>query len=188
MVAVGVGVFVFVFAFALLAHAARTAPPVSRTYLADAVEKAGGRNVVNVILVDFRALDTLGEVTVLVAAALGLAALVRARRGQREQAHQPGGGGSGVSRRSLILETVTQAAFDTIWVVSLYLLFAGHNQPGGGFIGGLVEARRWCCAISASAAGRHRRRRRPFRDAARDRAAPGGRHRRCRLAVRLSVP
>ena len=39
---------------------------------------------------------------------------------------------------SLILDTVTRAAFQTVWVFSLYLLFAGHNAPGGGFVGGLV--------------------------------------------------
>ena len=41
---------------------------------------------------------------------------------------------------SLILETGTRAVFHTIWLFSFFLLFAGHNQPGGGFIGGLVAA------------------------------------------------
>ncbi|CAN5879021.1 hypothetical protein BH20ACT7_BH20ACT7_03410 [soil metagenome] len=40
--------------------------------------------------------------------------------------------------RSVILDTVTRATFQAIWVFSLYLLFAGHNAPGGGFVGGLV--------------------------------------------------
>ncbi|MGH3665673.1 MAG: MnhB domain-containing protein [Egibacteraceae bacterium] len=39
---------------------------------------------------------------------------------------------------SVILDTVTRAVFQTVWVFSLYLLFAGHNAPGGGFVGGLV--------------------------------------------------
>jgi len=43
-----------------------------------------------------------------------------------------------VRSRSVILDTVTRAIFQTIWVFSLYLLFAGHNAPGGGFVGGLV--------------------------------------------------
>jgi multicomponent Na+:H+ antiporter subunit A len=43
-----------------------------------------------------------------------------------------------VRSRSVILDTVTRATFQAIWVFSLYLLFAGHNAPGGGFVGGLV--------------------------------------------------
>jgi multicomponent Na+:H+ antiporter subunit A len=41
-------------------------------------------------------------------------------------------------RRSLILDTTVRLVFDSVVVLSLYLLFAGHNQPGGGFVGGLV--------------------------------------------------
>ncbi len=43
-----------------------------------------------------------------------------------------------MTRRSLILDTTVRAVFDTAIVLSLYLLLAGHNQPGGGFVGGLV--------------------------------------------------
>jgi multicomponent Na+:H+ antiporter subunit A len=43
-------------------------------------------------------------------------------------------------KRSLILDVCVQVAFHSVLVLSLYLLFAGHNQPGGGFIGGLVAA------------------------------------------------
>lgn len=43
-------------------------------------------------------------------------------------------------RRSLILDTTTRLVFDATLVLSIYLLFAGHNQPGGGFVGGLVAA------------------------------------------------
>ncbi len=41
-------------------------------------------------------------------------------------------------RRSVVLETSVRLVFHTVLVFSLYLLFAGHNQPGGGFVGGLV--------------------------------------------------
>lgn len=78
--AVAGGVGTFVAAFALVAAAARTADPVSGAHLERALPEAGGRNVVNVILVDFRGFDTLGEITVLTVAALGIAALVRAGR------------------------------------------------------------------------------------------------------------
>jgi multicomponent Na+:H+ antiporter subunit A len=58
-------------------------PAVSQQMLAQSVEKAKGANVVNTILVDFRALDTLGEITVLVMAALGVMALQRLRREEK---------------------------------------------------------------------------------------------------------
>jgi multicomponent Na+:H+ antiporter subunit A len=57
---------------------------VSAYHLAQSVPAAHGRNVVNVILVDFRALDTLGEITVLAAAGLGVIALMRGRRGKEQ--------------------------------------------------------------------------------------------------------
>ena len=44
------------------------------------------------------------------------------------------------ARRSLVVDTTVRLVFDTALVLSLYLLFAGHNQPGGGFVGGLVAA------------------------------------------------
>ena len=58
-------------------------PEVSRRYLEASVPEAFGRNVVNVILVDFRALDTLGEIVVVAVAGLGVAALLAARRRER---------------------------------------------------------------------------------------------------------
>lgn len=45
-----------------------------------------------------------------------------------------------MTRRSLILDTTVRLVFDGVLVLSLYLLFAGHNQPGGGFVGGLVAS------------------------------------------------
>lgn len=47
--------------------------------------------------------------------------------------------GKGEVRRSVVLETVVALAFHTVLVFGVYLLFAGHNQPGGGFVGGLVS-------------------------------------------------
>ncbi len=85
-VAVAGGVGVFVAAFSLVAAGARTAEPVSGAYLEQAVPEAGGQNVVNVILVDFRAFDTLGEITVLTVAALGIVSLVQAGRRQQDEA------------------------------------------------------------------------------------------------------
>ncbi len=73
LVALVVGAFAF--AGGLIAYTFRGGRAVAETYLAEAVPEAAGSNVVNVILVDFRAFDTLGEITVLVAATLGVAGL-----------------------------------------------------------------------------------------------------------------
>jgi multicomponent Na+:H+ antiporter subunit A len=78
--ALSVGAFVTV--AVLVSSQARTAPPASQAYLDAALPEGGGSNVVNVILVDFRGIDTLGEITVLLVAALGIASLVQASRGR----------------------------------------------------------------------------------------------------------
>ena len=79
-IAVSVGIGVFVTAFALVAGSARSVESISGEYLDRALPEGGGRNVVNVILVDFRGLDTMGEITVLLVAALGIASLVLSAR------------------------------------------------------------------------------------------------------------
>ncbi|MCI0712130.1 MAG: DUF4040 domain-containing protein [Chloroflexi bacterium] len=61
---------------ALLASSNREAPPIRYWFEENAYELGQGHNIVNVILVDFRGLDTLGETTVLVIAALGVLALI----------------------------------------------------------------------------------------------------------------
>jgi multicomponent Na+:H+ antiporter subunit A len=78
-IAVATGVALTAGAFALWATAGRVAPPGIEEFMARAEPEGGGRNVVNVILTDFRALDTLGEITVLAVAALGVMALVKAK-------------------------------------------------------------------------------------------------------------
>ncbi len=80
VVAVTVGVVVT--AFAVVAASSRTEVPVSHEQIARAEPEGGGRNVVNVIINDIRGLDTLGEITVLVTAALGVAGLAAAARGR----------------------------------------------------------------------------------------------------------
>lgn len=117
-----------------------------------AYEFGFGRNVVNVILVDTRAWDTIGELTVLVVAATGVASLIFLRSRVTERRHavrrrvEPtaggtwlrGTGGLNPGARSLIFEVTTRLLFGLMMIVSIYLLIAGHNLPGGGFAGGLV--------------------------------------------------
>lgn len=64
---------------ALLASTVQLRPTISDYYARNSLSEGFGRNVVNVILVDFRALDTLGEITVLAVAALGVFALLKLR-------------------------------------------------------------------------------------------------------------
>ena len=103
---------------------------------------ANGRNVVNVILVDFRGFDTYGEVTVLAIAALGVYALSRLY-GKKQ-------GGAKTSsadfpdlyhiEHSLILETSTRYLLPLLLLFSVFVILRGHNEPGGGFVGGLIAA------------------------------------------------
>lgn len=78
--AVLAGIFGLIIALlAWLAADRQFAEPISDTLAAMSYPEAKGKNVVNVILVDFRALDTFGETTVVAAAALGIAALMSSR-------------------------------------------------------------------------------------------------------------
>lgn len=170
---IGIGVGVTMAAIALIATGARVADPVSGPFPDLAYEIGHGKNVVNVTLVDLRGWDTMGELSVLILAATGVASLVfvtnrsdsrvlpsmptstgRSRRplvetadGPRPRSTAPGStrqawlvGGLKVKpeNRSLLLEVIVRILFHSIIVVSVYLLFAGHNLPGGGFAGGLV--------------------------------------------------
>ncbi|MCD2192649.1 Na+/H+ antiporter subunit A [Actinomycetospora endophytica] len=149
-----------------VALGARTVPPVSLAFPSQAYDFGAGQNVVNVTLVDIRAWDTIGELSVLLAAATGVASLVfldrrtrvPARGTRRRTPVAPGPVGESswlrgptlerlarqlrpgpaVTERTLLLEVVTRLVFPTIMVLSVYFLFAGHNAPGGGFAGGLL--------------------------------------------------
>jgi multicomponent Na+:H+ antiporter subunit A len=140
----------------VVALGARTATPVSVDFPEQAYEFGGGENIVNVTLVDIRAWDTMLEVSLLVVVATGVASLVflrertgavaraegvpsttAARRAPRDR-WLAASATLAPQRRSVILEVVTRVLFHTIVVLSIYLLFSGHNVPGGGFAGGLV--------------------------------------------------
>jgi multicomponent Na+:H+ antiporter subunit A len=85
-IAVSAAVGVFVVVMALSSSGARTEAPVSREMSEQAYPEGYGKNVVNVILVDIRGIDTLGEITVLVAAGIGITALGRSGRVPRPRA------------------------------------------------------------------------------------------------------
>lgn len=139
-----------VFGFALIANTYRAPSVVSHEMTAKALPEAHGRNIVNVILIDFRGLDTLGEITVLAAASIGAVALARiGRRPSTEpttrSARRDGASGGTPPRgttadpaRIVFVDVTARLIFHVVLMASLWLLFAGHNRPGGGFVGGLL--------------------------------------------------
>ncbi len=131
---------------------------ISPFFLERAVPEGGGTNVVNVMLVDFRGFDTLGEITVLGVVALTVYALLRRFRPAREsmgvppqQQAQEGGppeidadlvsaqAGTDIARGYLLVPAVlVRLLLPVAAVIAVYLFMRGHNLPGGGFVAGLV--------------------------------------------------
>ena len=121
---------------AALAYAIITRPldTVASQILALSLPEGGGSNVVNVILVDFRGFDTLGEIAVFGIAGLVVHALLRRARMLPERRVE------GPPDPLVIPNTVARLLLPLALAVSLYLFLRGHNLPGGGFIAGLVLA------------------------------------------------
>ncbi|MFP7569975.1 monovalent cation/H+ antiporter subunit A [Marivita sp. S2033] len=115
--------------------------PISQFHLANSYKGGGGTNVVNVILVDFRGFDTYGEIIVLGIAALLIFALtetlldgpVRARLLNRKP-DQPRAG----DKHPMMMVVLTRVIMPVVMMVGFYIFLRGHNDPGGGFIAGLV--------------------------------------------------
>ncbi|SMQ67431.1 multisubunit sodium/proton antiporter, MrpA subunit /multisubunit sodium/proton antiporter, MrpB subunit [Plantibacter sp. VKM Ac-1784] len=161
----------------VIALGARQAESIATELPRLAVEEGHGKNIVNVMLVDIRAWDTMGEISVLVVVATGIASLLfvsqrgaevprlsgaRRRRipGLRSQVVSDphladsemeaprdavgrhtwliGGRAIAEANRSILLEVLVRLLFHPAIVVSVFLLFVGHNEPGGGFAGGLL--------------------------------------------------
>jgi multicomponent K+:H+ antiporter subunit A len=145
---------------AALSYAVMTRVPpelLAQDFLQRGYTEGGGTNVVNVILVDFRGFDTLGEIFVVAAVALTAYALLRRFRPApdsvevpEQRVHADGAtAGAAVTGRGevrdgadwlLVPFTLTRLIFPVMLVVAVFLLFRGHDLPGGGFSAGMVVA------------------------------------------------
>ena len=112
-------------------------------FVDQSVPGGGGANVVNVILVDFRGFDTMGEITVLAIALLGILALL-ARLAPPHGLPAPLTDAAGRSwnpdAHPTILATFARLLLPLALLVSVFILLRGHQLPGGGFIAGLITA------------------------------------------------
>lgn len=143
---------------ALLAYAVMTRNLPERTsFFLEKALAAGGRNVVNVMLVDFRGFDTFGEGVVLSLVALTVYALLRRFRPAPEvlilppqqQVVRDRDGTDLVNPRTtqqagpgylLVPQTLAPVILAVSGVVATFFFLRGHNAPGGGFVAGLVMA------------------------------------------------
>ena len=141
---------------AIVSYAVMTRPApdgISRFFLENAYALGGGTNVVNVLLVDFRGFDTLGEVTVLGIVALTVFALLRRFRPAEDSIGKPEQQriqnaydevrperkvGDTVDEYMLVSSLIMQWLFPVIIVLAVYLFVRGHDLPGGGFAAGVT--------------------------------------------------
>ena len=148
--AIGAGIAAFAGTFALTGRRGMSDP--AQYYTEYGTEVTGGNNLVNVILVEFRALDTLGELTVLGVAGVAMAALLSSRRPNAVRT-TPVLATSPISDphdNSVYLRAFSKIALPVLVILSILLLFRGHNDPGGGFVSALVAGAAFALLYLAS--------------------------------------
>ncbi|MET0283887.1 MAG: monovalent cation/H+ antiporter subunit A [Polyangiales bacterium] len=145
---------------AALSYAMLTRPApqsISPFFLRRALPEGGGSNVVNVMLVDFRAFDTIGEITVLGAVGLTIYALLRRFRPPAESISMPAQqallpadvvtdlvkprNADDAGRGYLMVPAIiARLLLPMALVLAVHIFLRGHNEPGGGFVAGLIVA------------------------------------------------
>jgi multicomponent Na+:H+ antiporter subunit B len=104
---------------------------VGKYYINEGVEETGATNIVTSVVVNYRGFDTLGEVTVLFIAAVGLGTVMSTVRKKTVREIEPA---------SLVLSTGCRVLFPLILTFGTYIFIHGHLTPGGGFQGGAIIA------------------------------------------------
>jgi multicomponent K+:H+ antiporter subunit A len=153
LLAVGIGAGMAALAYAVMTHPVDGS--ISEFFLSRAYSEGGGRNVVNVILVDFRGFDTFGEITVLGIVALSVFALLRRfrpgqdsvapppqKRAQEalDERRQERERGQTLAEFMRIPGLILQLMVPTILLFAAHLFLRGHDLPGGGFAAGLTAS------------------------------------------------
>ncbi|MEN8224692.1 MAG: hydrogen gas-evolving membrane-bound hydrogenase subunit E [Bacteroidota bacterium] len=100
-------------------------------YATNGLTEVGAANLVTSVVVTYRGLDTLGEVTILFLTAAILGFMFRAGQKQEERK---------LRSSSEILMTASNVLLPVIFLVGIYIFINGHLTPGGGFQGGAVLA------------------------------------------------
>lgn len=106
-------------------------------------EEVGAANLVTAVVVTYRGLDTLGEVTVLFISAAGVGLLLRRSRPQVEPDSDEDNGEAEMHHHkpsSEIVETATELLLPMVILFGIYVFLNGHLSPGGGFQGGAIAA------------------------------------------------
>jgi len=104
---------------------------VGRHYINEGIKETGATNIVTSVVVSYRGFDTLGEVTVLFIAAIGLGAVLTASGREKMRKTEPA---------SMVLYTGCRLLFPLILIFGTYVFIHGHLTPGGGFQGGAIIA------------------------------------------------
>ncbi|MGB5440189.1 MAG: Na(+)/H(+) antiporter subunit B [Gammaproteobacteria bacterium] len=119
--------------------------PLGRYYAEKGPAELGAANLVTAVVVTYRGLDTLGEVTVLFISAAGVGLLLRRTRRRKDNEDLEKGDRAeetAVTRKpaSEIVETATELLLPMVILFGIYVFLNGHLSPGGGFQGGAIIA------------------------------------------------
>ena len=165
--AIAIGVGAAATAVTLAFTGRREISDVGQYFLDEAKVDTGGTNVVNTILVDYRALDTLGELTVIAVAGFVLIGVLASRPMLPERTPDLSlWKGTALMRtvdNTLPIRVIARWAAPVIIVLSIYLLLRGHYEPGGGFIAALVGGTGFALAYLGAPADRRALVRWPYR-------------------------